>query len=182
MSRRLRKIELLFIGRIDKQKGIDILLEALNNFEYANDFHLTVIGDAVVDPVIALKSYKNVRFMGWQKRENVTNEIKKSDIVVIPSRWEGFGIVTLEAMKNSKMVLASNAGALPEIVVNKETGFVFQSDSVAELQSVLKEVNNLSLEDIDLMGQNGNKRYKNVFNYDKMVNQVMDVYKDILSN
>ena len=179
MKKSTQSINLLFVGRIDRQKGIDILIDALRNSDFYKSFNLRVIGNSVVDPVVSMKSFKNITFLGWKNHNTVNNEMEKADIIVIPSRWEGFGLVTLEAMKHSKMVLASDAGALPEIVIDGKTGFVFKSNSIKSLKSILNKVCMISKDDINNMGENGKERYKRVFNYEKMANKVMDLYKDI---
>lgn len=173
-----RPIRLLFVGRIDRQKGIDILVNALEKCNVKGQFALTIVGDSVIDD-LKIASHGWISLMGWKNRDTVSKLMQESDIVVVPSRWEGFGLVALEAMKNSKMVIASNAGALPEIVINNGTGFIFQANSSTDLERALHEVENCSFKQIKQMGENGRLRYKEHFNYQKMAAKVMDLYRDI---
>ncbi|MFJ3053251.1 glycosyltransferase family 4 protein [Pseudomonas nitroreducens] len=106
--------KILFVGRLDRQKGFDILYEAFKSKEL-QEFHLYVAGDSV----LCDSDYKptaNVTFLGWQTREALLAVYDDADLTIVPSRWEGFGFVAIESLARGTPVLASHAGSLPEIL------------------------------------------------------------------
>ena len=105
---------ILFVGRLDHQKGFDILYEAFKSKELEN-FNLLVAGDAVLSG----SNYKptgNVNFLGWISKTSLIDLYENSDLTIIPSRWEGFGFVAIESLARGTPVLSSRAGSLPEIL------------------------------------------------------------------
>lgn len=175
-----KQIKLLFIGRLDRQKGIDLLINTLSKNNKDGMFDLRIIGDTVVDHTIGMSPDVNVKFLGWQNSQVVDDEINKTDIVVIPSRWEGFGLVSLEAMRAKKMVLASNAGALPEIVIDGQTGLIFSANSEKSLRHSLNVVRKMDYADIQNFGLAGYSRFESVYGYHKMADEVMALYSSVI--
>ncbi|WP_235019205.1 glycosyltransferase family 4 protein, partial [Pediococcus acidilactici] len=176
---------LVFIGRLDKQKGIDLLIKAVDkiNKKHNNILKLTVIGDSVIDDEIIEKSDINgVEFLGWQSAANVQKMLVQSKALIIPSRWEGFGLTALEAMRASKMVLASDAGALPEIILNKTTGLIFRKDSIESLEEVLESFILLSQNEIEEYGKKGRERYITYFNYSNFVDEINNLYGEVVKS
>lgn len=173
------KIKILFIGRLDRQKGIDILMDSWTKASKDN-LKLEVIGSSVLEKDTKKSKYTDVNFLGWKNPEEVLYFLENADVVVIPSRWEGFGLVALEAMRSSKLVLASDAGALPELVKDGYNGFVFKKNSVHALKDILSFVNKMSESKIRTMGINGRKRYITMFEYQSMLNELNNLYREIL--
>jgi glycosyltransferase involved in cell wall biosynthesis len=168
-------INILFVGRYDKQKGLDILLDlfAKNHFE---NIRLYIIGGSVLED-IELKIPQNVIEIGWIDNKDIDYYYQQFDAIIVPSRWEGFGIVAIEAMKNKKAVIVSNRGALPEIVINNENGYVFSLDNKEELVYILQ---NLNKEDLVNMGKKGYDLFKNNFQSEHMNESILKLYKKIL--
>lgn len=169
-------IKLLFVGRLDRQKGIDLLVNSFDNLPDNSRLELDVIGDAVVDPIVDKLSTRKINFKGWKTTDEVRRSMKESDVLIVPSRWEGFGLVALEAMQVGTMVVASDAGALPEIVINDETGMIFKADSVEAITRALSAIQKMTKTEIQTFGKRGEQRYRNRFNYSHMVDSVMNVY------
>ncbi|MGF7429006.1 glycosyltransferase [Lactiplantibacillus argentoratensis] len=169
-------IKLLFVGRLDRQKGIDLLMDSFDNLPDNSNVELDVIGDAIVDPIVDKFNAKKINFKGWKTKDEVRRAMQESDVLIVPSRWEGFGLVALEAMQVGTMVVASDAGALPEIVINNETGMIFKADSVKAITRTLSAVQNMTKMEIQAFGKRGQQRYQNRFNYSHMVDSVMNVY------
>lgn len=107
-------VELLFVGRHDYQKGLDLLLDAMGHVRH--NLHLTVLGENVVNAKTSNRpGLPNVTFAGWIPREQVAERMRAADAVVVPSRWEGFGFVVIEAMRSARAVIASNRGHYPRL-------------------------------------------------------------------
>ncbi|MBA1395083.1 glycosyltransferase, partial [Lactobacillus sp. XV13L] len=100
--------KICFIGRFDKAKGLDFLLNSFD-FDHSN-IEIMIIGKAVLnDAQINTSNTEHIHFVGWINNNELDSYIRLCDAVVIPSRWEAFGLTALEAMKNSKLVISSNA-------------------------------------------------------------------------
>lgn len=140
------KINLLFVGRLDRQKGLDLFLDVYDKMKLEN-MHLYVIGTSVLDDNLP-KSTKHVTYLGWVDNKNIDAYYQACDVVIIPSRWEGFGLVAIEAMRNLKPVIASNVGALPELIKNNINGYIFDIKNDKSLKEILLNTNKNALENL----------------------------------
>ncbi|TGD17402.1 glycosyltransferase [Levilactobacillus suantsaiihabitans] len=163
----------LFIGRFDRQKGLDVLLSAFQRLP--RKYELSIAGGSILDDdkKTYLSNRRNVNYLGWLSREQIANQLLQSDALIVPSRWEGFGLVALEAMANSTAVIASKVGGLPEIVVQELTGILVPPEDPNALYQVLSSV---TKEELETMGRAGRQRIERLFNPQKMERQVFDVY------
>lgn len=170
------KINLLFVGRFDPQKGVDLLLQAMKNTK-RKDIHITLIGDNVVgnDYLIEKKNSENITFLGWIPHDKLAQYYANCDAVVMPSRWEAFGLVAVEAMKYGKAVIASRNGALPELIADEENGLIINFTAEDVLELLPKEKNSYRE-----MGVKGRERYINLFTVDNMMNDTLKCYKSLL--
>jgi glycosyltransferase involved in cell wall biosynthesis len=171
-----KKINLLFIGRFDKQKGLDILLNIFKDINLPN-VHLYIIGDSVLSKESYVTNFANLTNIGWVDNNNIDSYYTLFDAVIIPSRWEGFGLVAVEAMRNKKAVIASNRGALPELIKNNVNGYIFDINQKEQLVNILKS---LKKETLTQLGREGYRIYKNEFNSDVMNKKIVEVYKRVL--
>ncbi|MFJ7756510.1 glycosyltransferase, partial [Peribacillus muralis] len=171
------KINILFVGRFDRQKGIDILLDVIRNTTLKN-IHLYLIGDSVLSKGdIPFNLPENVTKIGWVNKEEIDIYYQSIDAVIIPSRWEGFGLVAIEAMKNKKAVIASNRGALPELIIDGTNGFIFDINNINTLNLILES---LDKETLKTLGENGYKYYNENFTCENMNIKILNVYSSIL--
>ena len=123
----LEKPIILFVGRIDdKRKGLDILLKAFKQILEKIDSTLLVVGKGDKNKAIKLAKslgiLKNIIFAGFVDELTLKKCYSLCDVYVCPSRLEGFGLTILEAMAAGKPVIASNVGAIPEII--KDSNFL----------------------------------------------------------
>lgn len=140
-----KKTNLLFVGRLDHQKGLDLLLEAFSRASHVrSDLNLYVIGSAVRNDQTELELAPNVHVIGWMDPKDLDSWYRAADALVVPSRWEGFGLVVAEAFRNGTPVLCSDRGALPYLVDSGHTGEVFSLDD-SSLIEVLKKLDKDSL-------------------------------------
>ncbi|MFN8441671.1 MAG: glycosyltransferase [Caldilineaceae bacterium] len=157
LPRQLRQI--LFTGRIEALKGIDVLLHAValirrQQPELLNDVQVTIIGGDPTatrrDPEMArlqdlrceLGLCEIVRFIGAKEQSSLPFYYASADIVVMPSHYESFGLVALEAMAMGTPVIASDVGGLTHLVRSGQTGYLVPrnepealADRIAELLS-----------------------------------------------
>lgn len=138
------KMLFLFLGRLEKRKGIDILIKAIKvlhsfNSDAKLDMSFVLSGNDCIDLPVILEKELNVQeqasitYLGevsdWEREKLYAF----CDVVVFPSRYESFGLVPLEAFVHGKPVIASNAGAIPEVVIDKVCGLIFDDGSETDL-------------------------------------------------
>ena len=131
---------ILFIGYLDRRKGTHSLIRAMPEVRKAiPEAQLIFMGDG---PEIAnLKNLANdlgvkdiVKFTGRLSEKEFEEMFQSARLVVVPSIWpEIFGLVATEAMVRKKAVIASNVGALPEIVQHEKTGLLFEPGNAEDL-------------------------------------------------
>ncbi len=135
-----QKIQILFVGRLEARKGIDIFLKALKllmgkelqvgvwvagkDIEGWRDRSLSLLGKEI---------YDRVQFFGMVSEEFRELLYANCDFLVFPSRYESFGLVPLEAMAYQKPIIGAAAGAIPEVVINGESGLLFEPDNPQDL-------------------------------------------------
>jgi glycosyltransferase involved in cell wall biosynthesis len=84
--------------------------------------------------------------------------------VIIPSRWEGFGLVAIEAMRNGAPVIASDRGALPEVLDMGRAGLIFDPENTTALARLLDE---LTPDRLKAMGAAGKARYETAYTFQR---------------
>ncbi|MGY8708871.1 glycosyltransferase [Bradyrhizobium sp. 18BD] len=169
------KLKVLFIGRLDRQKGYDFLIEAAQELDSTIDVRM--IGSAVVNEEGDHALPPNVTLLGWLARTSIEAQLNLADIVVIPSRWEAFGFVALEAMRAHKPILAFRAGALPEIVENGVTGLICDPVGPQALVTGLKEAARI---DLPALGEAGYERFVSMFSVSRTHETLLKVYASAL--
>lgn len=128
-------LSLLYLGRLDPRKGIDLLLRSLQRSKYP-DVELIVGGTgrhaARLQRLVTEAGITNqVRFLGHVPEAELPDLYSAADLVVLPSRYEGYGLVLLEAMACGTPVIGTDAGGIPQVIDDGETGFVVERDETA---------------------------------------------------
>jgi glycosyltransferase involved in cell wall biosynthesis len=128
----------LTVGRMIEQKGHKYLIEAIPNILQHGKFCFIFVGDGplkkkLVEQAENLGVSGSTRFVGW--KENVSDYYQIADVLVHPSIWEGFGIVLIEALKEGLPVLATNVGAIPEILDDLPSTKTIEPKSSASLSN-----------------------------------------------
>ncbi|MBK8383890.1 MAG: glycosyltransferase family 4 protein [Ignavibacteria bacterium] len=126
------------IGRLDIQKGHLFFLESVREILNQNKkIKVLIIGDGKLRNEIENLYFNNnlssqVIMKGFLPDSEPYIEI--SDLICVPSLWEGFGLVVIEGMIKRKIVLASETGGIPEIITDGFNGFMFESQNKRNLQ------------------------------------------------
>lgn len=124
---------ILYGGGGHAWKGLQVLLDALHEIE---EDHLIRICGPALDNFCFPE--KNIEILGLISHEELLDEIQKADIVVIPSLKEAFGLLALEALYLSKLIVASNVGGLAELLTS-ECAILTEPGSVKSLANGLKK-------------------------------------------
>lgn len=170
------RVRALFVGRLDRQKGLDVLLEAVRPL--GKSVAVRVIGAAVVSRGRNPGDCGNVEYLGWLGRNEVAAQLEACDVVVMPSRWEGFGLVAIEAMRSAKPVIASRVGGLAEIVVDGVTGrLVPAADPEAVREALLAD----SAQERVRMGIAGRERFQALYSIDRTRTQLDSLYRAVVN-
>jgi 1,2-diacylglycerol 3-alpha-glucosyltransferase len=132
----LQKKIFFFVGRVDREKRLDVLLRALSSLN-RQDIQLVIAGKgAYRNKLIALAKQlelvSKVHFTGFLPQEDLPSVLNSIDIFAMPSEAELLSISTLQAMACSRPVLAANAVALPELVTEAVNGLLFKPGDVAD--------------------------------------------------
>jgi len=174
-----------FFGRLIAQKGVDVLLEAFTRLRPAHpDARLIIVGDGdqrdnLETQAAALGLETCVTFTGWVDDAAVL--MLGCDVIAMPSRWEGFGLVALEAMNARRPLVASQVSALPEIVVEGETGRLVPPDDPEQLAKAIGGL--LAAPDqARAMAEAGYARLVDKFGVEQMVEQTVAVYRQVSSS
>ncbi|MEL6526746.1 MAG: glycosyltransferase family 4 protein, partial [Chloroflexota bacterium] len=159
---------------------VDVAIKAMTELhrEYPNA-HLVIAGDgelkhALVHEVAQLGLTDAVHFLGW--RDDVPQIMLGLDIFWVPSRWEGFGLVALEAMSKRTPVVASRVSALPEVVADEESGLLVPVDDAPALAQATRAL----LDDRSLrvhMAMVGEDRVESLFSVERMAEETYTLYR-----
>jgi len=131
---------LVFVGRLDHQKGIDLLLDALAQLPAGKRPSVALVGagpdrEALEAQTKRLELEELVRFIGWQAIPSAW--MAAADALVLPSRWEGMPNVVLEAMSVGKPVIAANVEGVADLVDDGVTGWIAEANNPASLASAI---------------------------------------------
>jgi glycosyltransferase involved in cell wall biosynthesis len=141
------KKRVVFLGRLEQRKGIDLLLSAAEKF-LAKDSaaHLIVAGRDVEgwiarsSDILSRDVRSRVHFLGEVSDATRDKLLAGAYCLIFPSRYESFGLVPLEAFVHGVPVIASRSGAIPEVVVDGNCGLLFEPESAESLANVVTEV------------------------------------------
>ena len=165
------RLKVLFVGRLDRQKGIDTLARIVSR--HPADIALRVVGDSVVSKSTEIGTTANVQHLGWLERTAVDAQLEACDVLAMPSRWEALGIAALEAARVGKPTIAFSVGGLPEVIEDGVTGRVIPSDDEAAFERALLSE---SLERWRDMGAAAQRRFQKLFTSERMADQLLQLY------
>jgi MMP alpha-(1->4)-mannosyltransferase len=174
----------LFVGNTDDpKKGARYLLQALTLLP--EKVNLTIVDEGgpaktyAPDLVQKLGIFRRVTFTGKLSPENLRREYHSAQVTVVPSLYEGFGLPAAESMACGTPVVATSAGALPEVVGEDGAGILVPPRDAKALAMAIREV----LEDRgrrERMAKAGRERVENLFSWRKVAERTVEVYKELL--
>jgi glycosyltransferase involved in cell wall biosynthesis len=174
----LGKKIILYVGKISKGKGCDVLFEAHRRLvERMPEAHLVVAGN--VNKAAWVYDRERTLFLEFVERSRVKALFCACDLVVVPSIWpEPLGWSTLDAAQNGKPIVATRVGGIPEVVIHGVTGLLVDRLDVTGLENAMHEL----VSDEDRMQEMGRRAHDLVFQkFGKhaVKSQLEDLYSDL---
>lgn len=176
-------VQLVFVGSNWRRKGLLDLLRALEGLD-ASEVKLKIIGAKRNEVVAAfpsaelMESEGGVEFFGELPREGVREQLYQSDVLVLPSHAEAFGVAIIEAMASGLAVIASRVGGIPEILEGSSYGLSVEPSNLKELQAKIEELMH-NAELLNSLKQVGKLRAEK-FSRKAMIAKLKDVYQSPL--
>jgi D-inositol-3-phosphate glycosyltransferase len=187
----------LFVGRIEPLKGVDTLLRALQLLQQSDEMPsrlcLSIIGGDPSKPretrhaeLAKLMTLRDelglsdvVTFLGRRAQQTLHCYYASADVVVMPSHYESFGMVALEAMACGTPVIASDVGGLAQLVRDGETGFLVPGGDSAAMAERL----HCLLSDIELRSHLGRQAadYAEGYGWAGITRQIVELYENTLA-
>lgn len=177
---------ILFIGRIEYNKGVDLLVEAFARLK-AHFPHLSLCCIGGPNPTFMRSLRKRIRTLGVEDstefippvlRRDLGEFYQSAKLVVIPSRSETQSTVLMESMAASKPVVASDTGGNTMMIVENETGILFPTGDADGLYEALRKI--LADErQLELMGEAAKRRYTELYSLEKTASQLRQVFFQI---
>ena len=181
-------VVLTCVARFAEQRAHEVLLRAFDaarrDERVGERLRLLLVGDdpfgdgrqRAEDEASRLELGRRVHFAGI--RRDVPRLVAASDQFVMASRWEGLGLVFLEAMAARVPVVSTEVSAIPEVVVHGETGLLVPPDEPGRFAAAVLEVA-LDAERAAAMGAAGEARVLEHFGLDRMVDETLAVYEQL---
>jgi mannosyltransferase len=176
-------------GRVRRQKGTDLFIEVMCRLlPKFPDFTAVIIGAVTPDQIPFARHLKGIiaaaglseriRFLGERPAAEIPLWFRRISIVVSAQRWEGFGLVPLEAMASGCAVVATRVGAAHHVIVDEHTGYLVSPEDldglVYRLETLMRDPQ-LTLE----MGQAGRAHVANHFSVEREAAELERVYESI---
>jgi len=175
----------LFVGRLVPQKGVEYLIMATPKIVAQHpEARIVIVGDGWSKDQLwnlaASTGYRHkITFLGFLSDQDLIELTLSSDVLVVPSIYEPFGIVALEGMAAGVPVVASNTGGLAEVIEHDKTGFLAyreNSDSIAwGVNKILSDSDYASQ-----LVQNAKRKIREVYSWDAVAKRTVETYEKAL--
>lgn len=161
------------VGRLTKQKGQSDLVRAM---AHVNPGMLLIVGSGEEEKALRACAREHgvgerVRFAGW--RADVRRVLAACDVFCLPSRWEGFGLVLLEAMREERPIVATSVGAIPEVL--DAVGFLVPPGDVAGLANAIRQAIHNPVQS-EALGKAGRRRMESEYTLSRMIDRWSALY------
>lgn len=148
-----KEINFLFVGKFHKNKGISMLLEAFKeisskNRKILNKIKLKLVGHGIlfneIKKYILNEKLKFIKLTNFQSQKKLKYIYQKTDILILPSIYEPWGLVINEALNAGNAIICSDrVGAVGDLVINNKNGFIFKSnDKKSLIESIARYLKN----------------------------------------
>jgi glycosyltransferase involved in cell wall biosynthesis len=177
---------ILYVGRLEKYKGVQHIIEALPKIVGVENCELHIVGDGnykeeLISIARRLKMTNHVTFLGKVSETELIDEYLSSDLFVMPSQYEAFCIALAEAMAYTLPVIATRVGGIPELIETGINGFLIDyppdGDILAKKVIYLLENKEVSRK----RGLEGRDHVLSRFSWRSSAEKLLEVYKDLVT-
>lgn len=183
-----------YVGRFDPRKGIETLIRAVGQSKLRGQVPLRLIvgggfrpgksdgkeRDRLAQLVTELGMDEFTEFPGRIADEDLPTYYAAADVCVVPSHYEPFGLVPIEAMASGTPVVASNVGGLKYTIAPEETGLLVSPKDVEGFAEAIDRILSNSQWRASL-GDNGRARVEEMFSWEGVANQLSELYQELIS-
>jgi glycosyltransferase involved in cell wall biosynthesis len=173
------------VGRLAPEKNVGLLVKSFQEvLEQGQKAELSIVGDGICRETLETlcKDIPMITFLGKKFGSDLLIEYHKSHVMILPSSFEPWGLVVNEAMSAGLPVLCSSAvGAAYDLVLNPNTGWVFQTENQEELTSALIHI----IEHPERISEKailGQEYMMNYWNYDLYIKNLTQIFDHVKNN
>ncbi|MEF2878598.1 MAG: glycosyltransferase family 4 protein [Blautia sp.] len=176
------KNSFLMLGRLETEKGVYDLIEAVNRAVTVNPkITVYLAGDGEIENVKKVIKEnglnKNIKLMGWVDLDKKIELLKKVSTVILPSYNEGLPMSLLEGMAAGKAIISTNVGAIPELISDLN-GILFSPKDIIALEKALIKCST-NIATLEEMSQNNMDKIEHNFSIKNMHEKLADIYKKL---
>lgn len=179
--------KILFVGRLEEDKGVEILIKAIPHIiKKIKNIRVIIVGPDFgkkqelerLSKELHVEQY--VLFTGRLSREDLLSAYKNADVFCLPSRYELFGIVLIEAMAAQIPIVAAHTTAIPDVVTHQKTGLLFPVNNAKKCADyIIQLVTDKHLK--ETLVKNAYRKIQEKYTLKKTVDMLEEVYREVIS-
>ena len=175
--------KVIFVGRLDAQKGVEYLIRAIPSVIKAfNKVHFFILGNGNLEQMLKnlskeLKILDDVTFLNMIPLEKMCEFYSSADIFCLPSIHEGFPLSIAETLSIGLVIVASATEGIPEAIIEEKNGFLATPRNVPQLSEKLIKALTLDAEGIIKIQENNMKLARNKYTWENIVKEIINTYK-----
>lgn len=171
----------LFIGRLSREKGIHVLLDAFKGTDY--ELHIGGKGPLTSLVEQTCKEHKNIKYLGYLDKMGVQQAMYDCTALVFPSIWyEGLPMTLIEAFALGKAIIATKMGVMEIVIQHRYNGLQFEPNDPAALREQLAYWQSLSSDEKETYRRNVLTVYTSHYTPEQAMGQLMNLYRTLSSN
>jgi glycosyltransferase involved in cell wall biosynthesis len=171
----------LFVGRLDPEKGAPTLLKAWRQLPAEMSLRIVGDGPAKAELMTMTQDSPNISFSGWLSESQVFEAMKGARFLVFPSEWyENLPLTIIEAFACGLPVVASNLGAMQELVEHGRTGLLFQPGNADDLARIIGQAWQ-QRELMQRMGDEARREYEAKYSSAVNYRQLIEIYQHVIA-
>jgi len=174
----------LFVGRLESQKGVVYLIEAVQLLASAQkNFQVLVVGEGSLSAALRARVEKYqlediIHFVGKQDQTQLRTYYQRSHVLVLPSLWEGFPLTILEAWASELAVIATHINGIPAICTDQKDALLVPQENPQQLALAMRKL----LDEREMarsLGQQGRMLVEKDFSWQKITDETLKIYASV---
>ena len=177
-------VTFLFVGRLEDQKGLIYLIEAVKTLAPAQEnFRVLIVGEGSLRNMLELQVRDNqlenyISFVGKKDKVQLRDYYHQADVFVLPSLWEGFPLTILEAWASGVAVIATKVNGIPAICTDKKNALLVVQEDAQELSVAMKTLLN-DAELVEKLGKEGRNLVSECYSWQKISDETLKLYNSL---